>query len=63
MERCAVCGRDPQQTNTEHRECSHVDCPHRRKQWSDGAPTVVQRRRHGDLPGEAQLDWLFDHLG
>jgi len=60
---CAICGRKPQTVNTEHRECSHVDCPHRPKQWSDGAPNVITRRRDEMLPGEAQIDWLFDHLG
>jgi hypothetical protein len=33
---CATCGRDPAKVNTWFAECSHVDCPHRRKAWSDG---------------------------
>lgn len=28
--RCAVCGHPPGAMNNDRRECSHVDCPHRR---------------------------------
>ena len=53
---CGVCGRDPKRTNNEHYECSHVDCPRRRHQWSDGTPPA---QRQQDLPlGEKQLDHL-----
>ena len=31
---CTVCNRDPARMNSAFAECSHVDCPHRRKQWS-----------------------------
>lgn len=32
---CDVCQRNPQRMNSEVAECSHVDCPHRGKAWSD----------------------------
>ena len=40
MEKCIICQRNPERMNSEFAECSHVDCPHRRKAWSDRpAPT------------------------
>ena len=36
---CAVCSRDPERVNGEFSECSHVDCPSRRKHWSEGVAT------------------------
>lgn len=32
---CTVCHRDPKRVNSAVAECSHVDCPHRRRAWSD----------------------------
>lgn len=32
---CTVCLRDPERMNGEMSECSHVDCPHRRRAWSE----------------------------
>lgn len=34
--KCTVCHRDPERMNSAVAECSHVDCPHRRKAWSEG---------------------------
>lgn len=33
--KCATCSRDPAKMNSEIAECSHPDCPHRGKAWSD----------------------------
>lgn len=33
--KCAVCERDPARMNSAVAECSHVDCPHRRRAWSE----------------------------
>lgn len=40
-ETCATCNRDPQRMNSDVAECSHVDCPHRGRAWSD-RPTKAQ---------------------
>lgn len=40
-EKCNVCSRDPNRMNSEIAECSHPDCPHRRKAWSE-RPTPSQ---------------------
>lgn len=32
---CAVCHRNPKRMNSAVAECSHVDCPHRGRAWSD----------------------------
>ena len=40
---CAVCTRDPAQVNNERRECSVVNCPHRRVAWSE-RPTAEQHQ-------------------
>jgi hypothetical protein len=32
---CETCNRDPKRMNSDIAECSHPDCPHRRKAWSD----------------------------
>jgi len=34
-DKCTVCNRDPKRMNSEVAECSHPDCPHRRKAWSE----------------------------
>lgn len=34
-EACGVCHRDPKRMNSDIAECSHVDCPSRRKAWSE----------------------------
>lgn len=33
--KCAVCQRSPERMNSAFSECSHVDCPHRRRAWSE----------------------------
>jgi hypothetical protein len=33
--KCVTCGRDPERMNSHVAECSHVDCPNRRKAWSE----------------------------
>lgn len=33
--KCKVCSRDPATTNTTFKECSHIDCPYRRRAWSE----------------------------
>ena len=33
--RCDLCQRNPERMNSEHAECSHCDCPHRRHAWSE----------------------------
>lgn len=35
MDQCIICSRYPARMNSEVAECSHVDCPHRRKAWSE----------------------------
>lgn len=32
---CSTCTRDPERMNSDVAECSHIDCPHRRKAWSE----------------------------
>lgn len=38
---CAVCNRNPERMNSELAECSHVECPNRRRAWSE-RPTPTQ---------------------
>lgn len=33
--KCDVCGRDPERVNSAWSECSRVECPSRRKSWSE----------------------------
>lgn len=35
MSACTVCQRNPERMNSDIAECSHVDCPNRRKAWSE----------------------------
>lgn len=35
---CTVCQRDSERMNSRVAECSHVDCPHRERAWSQGTP-------------------------
>ena len=49
-----VCGRDPRRVNDMLHECSHVDCPTRRRCWSDGTPHHHQQAREVD-PDIARL--------
>jgi hypothetical protein len=56
-EKCTVCNRDPNRCNSAVAECSHVECPSRRKAWSDGlqgvhppAPFHAPRKRLTDGP-------------
>jgi hypothetical protein len=39
--RCGTCQRDSERMNSSVSECSHIDCPHRRKAWSE-RPTVSE---------------------
>lgn len=32
---CNVCTRDPSRMNSDLAECSHIQCPHRRRAWSE----------------------------
>ena len=32
---CPTCNRDPKRMNSEFAECSHVECPNRRRAWSE----------------------------
>lgn len=32
---CTTCNRDPKRMNSYRAECSHPDCPHRRRAWSE----------------------------
>jgi hypothetical protein len=34
-EKCATCKRDPERMNSSWSECSHPECPHRRRAWSE----------------------------
>ena len=54
---CYVCLRDPGQVNSEHSECSLVDCPHRRRQWSD---RVFPPARRFERAEDDTLGDLFD---
>jgi len=39
--KCDTCQRDPERMNSTVSECSHVECPHRRKAWSE-RPTASE---------------------
>lgn len=41
MNACVVCNRDPERMNSAVAECSHVQCPHRRRAWSE-RPTAAE---------------------
>lgn len=58
--KCGVCGKPPVDRDSSWRECSHVDCPHRRVAWSDRAPPP--QREQTDPFGERKLKRLFDPL-
>ena len=49
---CVVCRRDPARVNNEVAECSHMDCLHRRKAWSE-RPVAV---RTGPWPKNVSED-------
>ena len=51
---CAVCNRDPERMNSKIAECSHVDCPHRRRAWSE-RPTPAELYR-GPWPKNKDAD-------
>lgn len=38
VERCDECGRNPRTINSDMSECSVIECPHRRRCWSDSTP-------------------------
>ena len=52
---CRVCRRNPDTTNSNVAECSHVDCPHRRTAWSERPRPHVY-----DEDKPHPLDNLFD---
>ena len=35
IQKCSVCARDPDCMNNEFAECSHCECPFRRRAWSE----------------------------
>jgi hypothetical protein len=43
--RCKTCNRDPERMNSDIAECSHVDCPHRGRQWSRDIPRETRANR------------------
>ena len=53
---CTTCGRDPQRMNNDRAECSHVECPNRRKQWSERpsptfkGPWAAKRKNEDPTP-------------
>lgn len=51
---CAVCNRDPKRMNSAVAECSHCDCPHRRRAWSE-RPTRAELYR-GPWPKNTEQD-------
>lgn len=53
-DKCDVCGRNPATMNSDVAECSHVDCPHRRRAWSD-RPSRAQLYR-GPWPKNKDRD-------
>ncbi len=55
MNACKVCQRDPERMNSDIAECSHVDCPHRRKAWSE-RPVAAPRR----APPQPRTTWPVD---
>jgi len=55
VNRCAVCSRDPDRMNNgRDSECSHVDCPHRRRAWSE-RPSPAELFR-GPWPKREDVD-------
>lgn len=56
--RCGVCARDPNRMNSDIAECSHVECPKRRRAWSD---RVIPRPRPArpDNDTEKPLNKVF----
>lgn len=46
---CKTCQRDADRMNSDIHECSHVDCPHRRKAWSE-RPAPAARRAVAPQP-------------
>ena len=58
-ERCTECGRNPRTINSDMSECSVIDCPHRRRCWSDGTGLAQRQARPPSGPGEP-FDRLFD---
>lgn len=52
---CCVCHKTPNTHNNVLWECSHADCPHRRKAWSERPEPHIYDK---DTPHP--LDTLFD---
>lgn len=53
---CGTCKQDPQERFGLFGECSHIDCPNRRRAWSDGTGAAVRALQ----PVDHVLDVLFD---
>lgn len=51
---CRVCHKHPNTRNNTLQQCSHADCPHRRKAWSE-RPTREQLFR-GPWPKNVDAD-------
>lgn len=54
--KCPTCGRNPATVNSPVSECSHVECPNRRRAWSE-RPTREQLYR-GPWPKSEDRDPL-----
>jgi len=59
-ERCSICGRDPEHMNSDIAECSHVDCQHRRRCWSE---RPEGHRYEQKRPSRDAIERMFDRVG
>jgi hypothetical protein len=53
---CTTCNRDPARVNNDFAECSHIECTHRERSWSNG--TGPGRWR----PAAKEVNPIADHL-
>ena len=53
---CRVCQRDPATRNNAVAECSHVECPLRRRCWSERPQPIHQPRSRDRDPLRALFD-------
>ena len=60
--RCKTCNRDPERMNSDIAECSHVDCPHRGRQWSRDIPGTRAARHDHYQPPEPRVVRLFEKV-
>jgi hypothetical protein len=54
--RCPTCNRDPDRMNSEWSECSHVDCPTRRHNSSEGPVRGYRKTERKPDPLHKQFD-------